>query len=275
MPKAKRKPYFSPTQLDMLTRCGEQYRRRYIEGEKIPPGAALLQGAAMHDVAATNFRQKIYSARDLKVDDMVEMADANFTSKLAGEGIWLSAEERSRGQDVVIEESRARARGFAQIHAQQQAPDYQPEMVEERHQIELPGPYDLLGILDLADNKKRLVDLKTASRKKYGDDAEKSVQLTVYAAIYRQKRGEMPSEIRLDVAVQTAAGNCSRQVLATTRARGDFEALINRINTAARIVQAGAFMPAEPGNWICSPKFCGYWDTCRYVNSERKAAANA
>jgi hypothetical protein len=35
------KPALSISQLDMLSRCGEQYRRRYIEHERLAPGVAL------------------------------------------------------------------------------------------------------------------------------------------------------------------------------------------------------------------------------------------
>lgn len=268
-----KKGHLSPTQLNMLASCGEQYRRRYMEGERIPPGVAMLQGSAMHAAAAENFWQKKHSRKDLCVEDMVDMADATFLERVRTDGLWLSEEEQSRGQDVVVEEGRGRARVFAQCHAEEQAPEYQPELVEEKYIIPLPGDYDLMGVLDLADELKRVVDFKTASRKKNADEADKSVQLTTYAAIYKHKTGDFASEILLDVAVQTAAGNTSRQVQHTSRAAADFQALVNRINAAARIIKAGAFMPAEPGHWICNPKWCGYWASCPYISTERKAVA--
>lgn len=269
---AAKKGRLSPTQLNMLASCGEQYRRRYVEGERIPPGVAMLQGSAMHEAAAENFRQKKSSRKDLRVEDMVDMADATFIERMRSDGLWLSEEEQSRGKDAVVEEGRGRARVFAQCHAEQQAPEYQPELVEEKYIIPLPGEYDLMGVLDMADEQKRVVDFKTASRKKNADEADKSVQLTTYAAIYKHKTGDFATDILLDVAVQTAAGNTSRQVQHTSRARQDFTSLVNRINAAARIIKAGAFMPADPGHWMCSPKFCGYWATCPYVSAEREAA---
>lgn len=27
--------------------------------------------------------------------------------------------------------------------------------------------------------------------------------------------------------------------------------------------EKGRFMPAPPGEWLCSPKWCGYWDVCQ------------
>lgn len=265
-----KKRHLSPTQLNMLACCGEQYRRRYMEGERIPPGVAMLQGSAMHEAAAVNFRQKKSSRKDLRVEEMVEMADATFIERIRNDGLWLTEEEQSRGQDVVVEEGRGRARVFAECHAEYQAPEYQPELVEEKYIIPLPGDYDLMGILDLADEEKRVVDFKTASRKKNPDEADKSVQLTTYAAIYKHKTGDFASEILLDVAVQTAAGNTCRQVQRTNRAFGDFQALVNRIKSAARIIKAGAFMPAEAGWYGCNPKWCGYHRSCPFVRGGQK-----
>ena len=48
MKKPDEKPYLSPSQMGMYCRCGEQYRRRYIEKEIIPPGFALIKGGSVH-----------------------------------------------------------------------------------------------------------------------------------------------------------------------------------------------------------------------------------
>jgi len=55
----------------------------------------------------------------------------------------------------------------------------------------------------------------------------------------------------------------------------DRVALLHRINAMIAGVKAGTFLPAAPGVWACSPKFCGYWHTCPFVNAETIAAAQA
>lgn len=51
--------YLSVSQLDTFTRCGEQFRRRFMEGECIPPGIAARIGSGVHK-AWGNLQGKIF-----------------------------------------------------------------------------------------------------------------------------------------------------------------------------------------------------------------------
>lgn len=266
------KPYLSPTQLDMFTRCGEAYRRRYREGEVIPPGVALLKGSGFHDGAATNMRQKIESGVDLPAGDIVDAAVAAFEAGVHG-GYVLDDAEAGRGAKVVLAEAKDSLVALAELHAAAQAPDYQPRLVEHKVRIVLPdAPRDLLGIIDLADDRGRVTDFKTTSRRKSQAEADASVQLTTYAAAYAVATGAAPSEVRLDVLAQ-GKKETARQVLVSQRTEADYAALANRLNVVNRALDADVFVPAAPGAWNCSPRWCGYWATCALVNSERRALA--
>ena len=270
---ATEKPHLSPTQLDMYCRCPEQYRRRYMDGEILPPGVALLKGKSFHHGARINMRQKIDSHRDLPSNDIIEAAVESFETACRGE-IALSQEEECRGVGVVLSEATDDLGVLMDVHAELQAPDYQPVMVEQKIRIELPdAPRDLLGIIDLADDRDRIVDFKTGARKKSQSDADASVQLTVYAASFQAVTGQKPSEVRLDTAIKNKR-TADRQVLSSDRSAADFQALANRLNVVERGIAAGHFPPAVPGAWWCSSKWCGYWNSCPYVNSERKAKQN-
>ena len=268
------KPHFSSSQINMITVCGEQYRRRYIEGEIIPPGVAIIKGKATHKGAETNMRQKIESGVDLSANEIVDAAVAAFEGELHG-AYLLTKEEQDRGAKIVLGEAKDEVVSMAKVHAEQQAPDYQPMMVEQTVRIELPGKRDLLGVIDLADDQHRIVDFKTSKRKKSQNEADESIQLTVYAAAYQGITGTPPSEVRLDTLVNTKSRGTERQVLTSNRSRADIVALANRINAVSQAVESGAFVPAAMGIWQCSEKFCGYWRSCPYVNSERSAAAAA
>src|ERR1700747_456225 len=139
------KPYLSPTQLDMYARCPEAYRRRYIEGEIVPPGIAMIQGGTFHRAAARNFEQKIGTHTDLPVADMKELAASEFELGLAG-GYSLTDEEVGEGAGIVIGEAKDQTIDMVEFHARRQAPEYQPILVEEKVRIELAGnTHDLLG----------------------------------------------------------------------------------------------------------------------------------
>lgn len=268
------KPYVSPSQLDMFCKCGEQYRRRYIEKEIIPPGIALLQGGAFAKATEGNMRQKIESHADVPAADIEEMASAAFDTALAG-GYALTKDEESRGAATVLGEAKDQTVEMAGFHIAKQAPDYQPVLVEERVRIELPNStHDLLGIMDLADDKDRVTDFKTSGKRKNQNDVDSSVQLTTYAAAFKAKTGREASEVRLDTVVQLKSGMV-RDVQKSDRKEADYKALANRISLVTVAIQKGVFTPASPMSWWCAAKWCGYHSTCPFVNSERKAAAEA
>lgn len=263
------RPYLSATQLESVCRCGEAYRRRYIEREIIPPGIAMLKGTGFHLGAKFNMRQKIESRIDLPAKDIVAFAVSSFDDATKG-GYLLSDDETAIGAANVIGKAKDDLAEMADVHATIQAPDYQPVLVEETIRIELPGPRDLLGILDLADDQDRVTDFKTAGKSKSQADADDNVGLTVYSLTFKARTGRMPKAVRLDSVIQTKT-KTSRQVVTSERTEHDFVALSNRINAVTKAIEAGNFVPASPGNWYCSPKWCGYWSTCPHVNSHRKA----
>jgi len=261
------KPHISATQLDMYWRCPESYRRRYVEGEVIPPAIALLQGRAFHKGAEFNFRQKIDTHEDLPAGEIVDAAAAAFEADLAG-GYELNEEEAFHGAKKVLGQAKDQVVGLAFAHGVMQAPDYQPVAVEHRSTILFPSAtHDLVAITDLRDDKRRVVDFKTAARKMPADAADKSTQLSIYAAAYQVETGSPPREVRLDVVTKTK--DPARQVLRSHRSEAAFQVLINRVNATLAAINKGSFPPASPDAWCCSLKWCGYARTCPYFNSER------
>jgi len=267
------KPHVSNTQLAMYARCAAQYEFRYIEGLRIPPGIALLQGTGYHRGVETNFRQKMESHEDLPATDIIDASVAAFDAEQAG-GYSLTDEEASVGAKNVLGRARDKLVEVATLHAEQQAPDYQPVAVEHVQRIEFPlASHDLLTITDLRDDAGRVTDFKTAARKKPEASIHSDLQLTIYAAAYRIDTGELPKEVRQDVVTKTKTP--ARQILRSRRDEADFWALLQRINTILGAIQAGSFPPCSPDSWVCSPRYCGYFvgGPCPYVNSERLAAA--
>lgn len=264
--------YVSHSQLDMFTRCGEAYRRRYILGEKIAPGMALLKGSGVHGMAEENFRQKIDSKEDLDTKELLEIADAKFEERRHEDGYILTSEEEKVGAKKVLGQTKDGVMRLTRLYREKCSPSIQPELVEHEIRIELPGhPTDMLGILDVVTSDGRIKDLKTSGRSKQQADADDSTQMTWYAMAYQALRGKPSAGIDLEVLVDTKTPKHQR--LSTSRGQHDYEVLLARLNTMLAGREAGIFHPAPIGSWWCSAKFCGYWNTCPYVNSERKSAA--
>ena len=273
----KEKPYLSPSQINRYTKCPEAYRRRYIEKDIIPPAFRLIKGSGVHSGAEANFKHKIVKKSDLPKKDIVDTSVSAFDEKVDKEGVILSEDEKSIGRKKVEGLARDSTARLADKFAVSVAPLYAPIAVEEKIRVELPGTRDLLGILDLV-LPDGIQDLKTSAKKKNQGDVDNDVQLTVYASLYFKKYGKRPERIIIDNVIDRVLVKgpvTDHQAILTTRSAPDFAALANRINAVTKGIEAGMFAPANPGAWWCSPKWCEYWSTCPFVNSERRAAAEA
>lgn len=267
-PEIAVKPHVSASQIKTYLNCGEQYRRRYIEKHIIPPGVAATRGTSVHKGAELNFRQKIKTRKDLPVKEIVDYAATVFDEQIKREGVFLSPDEEAVGQAKVVGEAKDTTVRLTELLAKEVAPAYQPLLVEEKQRIVLPkAPRDILGVLDLVDENRVIVDFK--SRKKTGrqDDWDADIALTIYSMSLHARDGKPPAGIVVEELVDTKVPK--RVTWRTTRTRPDYEAVVARINTVVGGVEAGVFLPANTGWWGCSPKYCGYWNSCIYTSKKK------
>lgn len=262
------KKHISNSQLELFSKCAEAYRRRYIENDKRPPRIAMQIGSGVHYGAEVNFRQKIESHENLPASEIIDAAVAGFEQRLSVDGYELSPDEQSRGARLVVADAKDTVASLADLHSCTQSIDYQPTATETATTIILPDcSRDLVAITDLRDDKGHVVDFKTASKRPSAYDAHSSLQLTIVAAAYQVDVGTPCTDVRLDVLVKTKTP--ARHVLVSDRDERDFAALAARIDTTVRAIDAGIFTPASPSHWMCSPTWCAYFQTCKFVSNRR------
>lgn len=264
------KPHLSASQIGLYNKCGEAYRRRYIEKHIIPPGAAMIRGTAVHAGAEFNFGQKVESKVDLPAGQVVERAADAVEQKVKNEGIELTAEEKTVGKDKVVGAIKDSAVALTAVLMTDIAPAILPVGVEERVRIELPNATrDLLAILDIR-TVDTVEDLKTGAKLKGKAVWQDDTQMTMYALTHRALTGKDPRVVRVHELVATKTPKAVTHDLSYDNL--DFEPLVRRINATLNGIEAGIFTPATPGGWWCSAKWCGYHGDCPYVNGQRKAA---
>jgi len=263
------KQYLSISQLGMLGRCGIQYEYRYLRKEVLAPGIAATRGTGVHVAAGANGEQKIHSGTDLPASDLRDIAVASFEAQLHSEkGVWLSPDQSGVGSKTIIGEAIDDTVALTDLYAAEVAPAYQPTMVEQTFKIELPGERDFLGVIDMIDDKRRVVDYKSAAKAKTQAEADTSLQLTAYAAGHEVLTGEEAESVALEVLV--ASKNPRRQTLVSHRGASDYSALAARVNAANDVLDAGVFLPADPGDWCCSAKWCGYYHKCPFAHGRNR-----
>lgn len=261
--------HISPSMLGLFCKCQEAFRRRYLEREVIPPGIAAIIGTGMHKGAEVNHKQKIDSGADLPLDAIQDAARDGYMKAVKG-GVFIPAGEESEakkdlasGVDTVT--------NLAASYARQVAPSITPIAAEEKLQAEVPGlPVPLLGILDVLDISGWCPDLKSAGRKWSAGKEEGQLQPAIYTHLLRTVRDISSPTFSFEVISHKG----EHQHIPVRTQPEDMAAIITRAQILLCTVQTGLFLPAEPGHWMCSPKWCGYWWSCRHVPAHRKILPN-
>ena len=259
--------HLSASQLGMFQRCGEQWRRRYLEGEIIPPGIAARIGSGVHKGAEVNFRSKMKTGEDLPLD-AVQDAAAEGYDKALQDGVFFSPEEVP-GARLAMAEGKDTVVSLATLFRKELAPTIMPAMVEERITLDLEGlPVPVVTVLDCYTVDKALRDLKTSGKRWPEDKAHTSPQPTLYRESIKAATGEYPERCVFDVLVSNKTPVL--QSIETTRSDEDLAILTRQFNIMLAGVNAGIFPPAQPDHWCCSMKFCGYYFTCPHIPAHRK-----
>lgn len=257
------KPHISISQLNMYEFCGEQWRRRYIEKEIIPPGVALIVGKAVDDTVNQNMTLKMQMDKLFPLDNIKDLArDAANAEWDKGE-VRLDDEQIKEGIKKVKGEVVDKTIRLAALHAESLAPKLKPTHVQRKIEIELTGyPVDLLGYIDIQEGTKSIRDTKTASKSPNQLLADTSDQLTVYAMAGKVIDGVIPEKLTLDYLVDNKTPKLS--VIETHRTEEDFQSILYRIENMMEGIEKEVFIPCRQDHFLCSPKWCGFAPTCRY-----------
>ena len=242
------------SQINTFLKCSRQWYYRYALGIVSPPGAAMSFGSSAHRAVETNYKQKIDTGVDLPAADVVEIFREDFRGR-EKETAWAPGEDPGALADLGV-----KAVGLYQIEV---APTVQPLMVEKEFESTFSNtPLILQGRIDLVDDNDVLRDMKTTGKSPSAGEADRSLQLSLYGVGYKAISGEYPKGYQLDHIVKTKTPKivCNR----TTRTEADIARALAVVGLVDRAITSGIFPPADPNHWVCSEKWCGYWNRCGY-----------
>lgn len=257
--------HVSPSQIDTYRMCGERYRLRYIEGLKVPPRAAMLTGTGVHDGAAGRHQQRMDHDTEMPRNDVIDRSVAKFDDRIEEDGI---AEEEGRSRADVTGEARDKTATLAGGFSDLVAPSIMNVLaVEENVKLDVEAlGVQFVGFLDVAHAPEGLTiieDLKTGKKKQGQADVDASDQLTWYAMAWQATRGQLPDAVGLRSLRELKRGP-TQDLVTTARTDDHVTKLLRIISNVCQNISAGAFAPAPPMAWWCSPEWCGYWGRCRY-----------
>jgi PD-(D/E)XK nuclease superfamily len=260
--------------LQQFWRCGEAYRRRYIEREKTPQSANMAIGTAVDASSNADLSNKIQACVLLPQDEVQDIA--RDTVNREWDSVRVTDEDRDEGPAADKGDAVDAAVGLAGFHHETVAPILTPTHVQRPFVLDLEnypdwqlaGTIDVQALDDLGGIHIR--DLKTSGKSPVKTLAHDSLQLTMYAMAVRVADGQMVAGVHLDYTVRTPKRHELKYVaLDSTRDVDDFGPLFARVENAIENIEAGRFAPAPTDAWWCTQKFCAYFETCRYARKPK------
>lgn len=244
--------HVSHSQISMWIRCPRQWEYQYVKGVKRASSGALVEGGCYHDTLEFNFKQKINTRLDYKVDDWMDIFSTFWDKRLGEEEVDWEGQNpdnlKNEGISLVAE------------YAKSVAPTIQPIKVEETYYSDIVGVTFICRI-DLETDTGLIVDHKTSSRKYTQIDVDYDIQASAEAFVLNR-----PITFENHVAVKTARPLI--QIVRSFRTVDDIDwwlgmAVRNVIQMKTGVAPPKCTDAFGKAGWWCSRKFCGNYEDCR------------
>ncbi len=277
-----KKPQLHQSDLGMFSRCQMQFMFRKgkqfgigPENLVLPPGVAAAVGTATHRSVERNLSSMIATGAPLPLDEAQSEARDAFSSEWEG-GLMLQDEEAdnlSKTQGDAADQ----AVNLATLHHKEVAPTLKPIAVEKKFVIIRDNePYDLSGQMDVVEEREShdgegstynvLRDTKTTG-KAPALDAAICPQMAMYSLSHVIETGVLPALVHLDILFKSKKPKYLERV---AKPEQDWiTRLLARVDRVTLLIDnwkrgRGAPAPANPDDWMCTKKWCGYTDKCPF-----------
>jgi len=222
----------------------------------------MILGSAVASAAKVDNKIKMIdpTSKGASVEEVVEIAVESFRAEAN------ASEIMDRFQEGPMIDSTASA---AQAFKLNLSPSIKPILCEEPIVTKLEGEHIALRGTPDYFQEGEVIDLKTGKAWSRADVAN-SIQLTVYACLYREVKGEWPERVGIDSIRRVRSRVWDTERIYGERSESDFVALKHVVCSVKRGIDAGVCIPASPNQWYCSRKWCPYFMECPYVGSARR-----
>ena len=257
------KGVISPSQFDMFRRCPRQYMYRYINDLVRPPAVAMIRGTAVHHGAEVTHRHTIEKGKPLALKDAEQEVADVYDRKSEDIEDW-EGEDPGKEKDATVRNFR--------IYYMQAVPKIKPVKVESTF-AKFIGTVPVRGVIDLVDSIETdtptvdddpdnlpmvevVSDLKVTGRKWPEQKVRHAPQLTFYSIVEDTER------VRVDFLLDQKSGT-RYEPISSYRTINDRQILVEDLEETVFLIKQGHFPRCDPTSWVCTPRFCGYYERCR------------
>lgn len=259
--------YLSYSQINLYGNCGERYRLKYVMGNRLPGSSNMAHGRLMHKI----IEEMLLHKRD------IGMPDKEFHHDLLSSNLDDYFEDVETWDPKIPDKELAEtvSRELLDIYYKDRLPDANPRAVELKIDTILRGRIPFVGYIDLVEKSPMdtgptddplydplsvkstdgIRDTKVTGRKYGKARVENSMQLTLYAHALDVE------DVGFDLLVQKKRSEFAPQ--RSVRGRQEKEHALDVVEGIAEAISAGVFLKTDPEHWMCSEKWCPFWDQCR------------
>lgn len=260
--------------LNLLAKCGVQFERRYLQGERLRPGMGAITGTGVDRGVTHNLNTRLNTGTPAPIEEVLDVARDAIKTEWE-EGVAEDADYKRNGGKLAIGKTIDDAIALSRLHYKQVAPAINPFATQREWVIDdTASGAQLAGTIDILSQTRsgvEVLDTKTAKRTPAESTAHDSLQLTAYALGMVVIDGlKTPVRVGLDYLVKTTTPQYVG--LRATRTTQDFSHLAERLRRAEEVRRAGAFQPAPLESWWCSADWCGYHSTCHFARKPKSVA---
>jgi hypothetical protein len=251
---------FSYSQYGAYQRCPKSYEYSYVDNIKTPPAALAFKGQVIHR-GAEEAHLSIIRTNKIPEIEVIKAVVVDAFDKGKGEvETWEEGEDAGKTKDSAI-------RLYMTYHLKA-LPQVHPVAAEQSFVLYLDGT-PITGYIDLIDRESAgtfagiedpgvpvVADLKVSKASWSQADIDKDAQFTLYS------KATGISKVRVDNLVTLKNGPEYKRQTAIRNPR-DYEILLEHMAETITLIKKGIFPKTAIDSWVCSGRWCGYWDKCR------------
>jgi putative RecB family exonuclease len=252
--------YLSYSSINLYLTCSESWRRKYLNKEPQITTPALLFGSAIHSTIEAYIANRY---GDVQIDTDIQTLWS---------GNWQAALEREPdcewGADTPEFHHNEGVRLLGNPELMQTLDRLNPLVdddglyMERKVELRVPGvPVPIIGYIDLVTRDGIPHDFKTSKYAWSQDKAREEIQPLFYVAAMNQMGMPSPG-MRFRHIVVTKAKQSKVQVIEVQHTIDALFFLFELIQKVWKAIESEAFV-MNPNAWLCSPKYCSFYSTCR------------
>lgn len=228
--------------------CGRRFYYSYALRLPRRSNPALAFGSAFHRMTEENYYQKRESSKDLPVDLLTDFFRDDLHYQ---DDVDWSEQSLGKTKDLGVKTVRA--------YQQKVAPKVQPLHVEHAWTMEVNNrDWIISGKTDLITVVNQVRETKTTGRKVNAPKPAHTFQTGVYALAWSQQTG-LPPQAEIDYAYR-GKGDISSFSMEFGDSLGKL--VLTTFDQVAKGIQAEVWIPNRTGTFLCSRKYCDFWNQC-------------